>query len=154
MRRLTLSEAAQIAEIVAALAVVVSLIYVGLQLQANTAAVRSASVQAITSTTASVLQLLSSNPELTRIRRVGDLNPDALDYDEAYQYRVFYRNFWLNHQNTFFQRRLGVIDEDVWAVYQRIICDVMARPGARLKWSDHSSVLDPEFVALAENCDE
>lgn len=154
MKRLTLSEGAQIAEIVAALAVVVSLVYVGLQLQSNTAAVRSASVQAITSTTASVLAVQSSNPELVRIRRIGDLDPSDLDDDEAYQYRLFYRNFWLNHQNTFFQRRLGVIDENVWAVYRRIICDVISRPGARLTWPDHAAVLDSEFIAMVEDCEE
>ena len=45
--KISLGQLAQIAEIVAALAVVISLIYVGRQLESNTSAARSATVQAI-----------------------------------------------------------------------------------------------------------
>lgn len=143
---------AQLAEIVAAVAVVVSLLYVGLQLRANTAAIRSSSLQAITSNTASVLQMQAANPELLRIRRTGDESPAALNEEEAYQYYIFYRTFWLNHQNSFFQRRLDVIDDDMWDVYQRVICGNMSRPGVRATWPDHAQVLDTAFVAAVESC--
>lgn len=154
MRKITLSEGAQIAEIVAAIAVVVSLLYVGLQLRANTAAVRSASIQAITSTTADVLLVQSSNPELIRIRRVGDEDHTSLSDDEAYQYYLFYRQFWLNHQNNHFQRRLGVIDDDVWGVFERIICFQTSKSGVRATWPDHTNVLDAAFIAIVEQCPE
>ena len=55
MRRLSLGEFAQIAEIVAAVAVVVSLVYVGIGLRDNTFAVRSASAQAVTNTSLDIL---------------------------------------------------------------------------------------------------
>ena len=45
-----LAELAQVAEIIAAVAVVVSLVYVGIEVRSNTSAVRGAAMQAIATT--------------------------------------------------------------------------------------------------------
>lgn len=82
MRRMTLSDWAQLAEIVAAIAVVVSLVYVGIGLRDNTAAVRSAALQAVTSTSQASLLAQASDLELSRVRRVGDDDFEKLTEDD------------------------------------------------------------------------
>jgi hypothetical protein len=74
VKKLTLTDWAQLAEIIAAVAVVISLIYVGAGLRANTAAIRSASVQAITNTSVALLTAQTTSADLSRIRRIGDLD--------------------------------------------------------------------------------
>jgi len=152
MRKLSLTECAQVAEVVAAIAVVISLIYVGIGLRDNTAAVRSASVQAITATSQNGLIAESTNADLSRLRRVGDDDPSSLDVDERYRYYTLYRQIWISFQNVYFQRDLGTVGADLWATYQRIICSQFTRPGVRATWEDHASVLDPAFVSVAEAC--
>lgn len=152
MKKLTLTEYAQIAEVVAAVAVVVSLVYVGIGLRDNTAAVRSASVQAITTTSQNGLIAESTSADLSRIRRIGDEDPEELDVDEARRYQTMYRQIWLSFQNVYFQRDLGTVGADLWGTYERIICTQFAQAGVRITWDDHASVLDPEFVAAAEAC--
>jgi len=150
--KLSLTEWAQIAEVVAAVAVVISLVYVGIGLRDNTAAVRSASVQAITTTSQNGLIAESTSAELSRIRRVGDDDPSTLDVDERHRYYTLYRQIWLSFQNVYFQRDLGTVGADLWGTYQRIICSQFTRPGVRATWADHASVLDPGFVDAAEAC--
>jgi hypothetical protein len=58
MSKIKLTELAQIAEIIAAVAVVMSLIYVGKEVQSNTAAVRGASMQAVATTDADILMIV------------------------------------------------------------------------------------------------
>jgi len=152
MKKLTLTEYAQIAEVVAAVAVVVSLVYVGIGLRDNTAAVRSASVQAITTTSQNGLIAESTSADLSRIRRIGDENPSDLDVDERRRYGTLYRQIWLSFQNVYFQRDLGTVGADLWGTYERIICTQFTKAGVRMTWDDHAVVLDPGFVGAAEAC--
>ncbi len=113
MRKLTLREYAQIAEIVAAVAVVVSLIYVGIGLRDNTFAIRSTSVQAITTTSIDAIGVQAASADLSRIRRIGDAEYSALTVDEKHRYYLMYRQVWLTMRNVFLQRNLEVIGNDV-----------------------------------------
>lgn len=152
MEALKLADYAQIAEVVAAVAVVVSLVYVGSELQSNTAAVRAASLQAVSSFSAQGVQTLASDSALSRIRRLGDADLSVLAEDEAYRYFLWYRGFGLTMQNVYLQNELGVFESRVWDGYDNIICNAMALPGVKGGWPNHRSVLDPGFVAVAEGC--
>jgi hypothetical protein len=83
---MTLSDWAQLSEVVAAVAVVVSLVYVGVGLRENTAAVRSAARQAVTSSSQDSLLAQASDPGLSHVRRVGDEVYASLSEDEKHQY--------------------------------------------------------------------
>lgn len=152
MKRLTLNEWAQLAEIIAAIAVVISLVYVGAGLRANTSAIQSASVQAITNTSVAGLTTQAASADLSRLRRIGDLNYAALDEDDQYRYFTLYRQIWISFQNVYLQRNLEVVGEELWETYLRIVCAEFEKPGVRETWSEHASVLDPGFVAAAEAC--
>ena len=84
MTKLKLTEFAQIAEIVAAVAVVVSLIYVGKEVQSNTSAVRGAAMQAIATTDADALMTIAADAELAEISRIGRQDPSQLSPADAY----------------------------------------------------------------------
>ena len=149
-----LGELAQIAEIVAAVAVVLSLIYVGRGLIDNTAAIRATSVQAITSGTREALLAVAVDEDLSRIVRIGSADRSMLSGDEAYRFSLFSRQRWLFFQGIWIQRNLGVLDDQVWGAYERAICTVISNDdsGDRAEWPNHVSVLDPEFVNMVEEC--
>ncbi len=152
MRRLGLTELAQMAEVVSAVAVVVSLIYVGNELARNTAAVRGASMQAVFTASANTLLSIAADSSLARIRQVGDQDASLLAESDAYRYRAFTRQNWLSLQNVYLQNELGLVDPRVWAGYARIVCAVWANPGIKLTWPDHRPVLDAGFATLVETC--
>lgn len=152
MRRLTLGQFAQLAEIAAAVAVVVSLFYVGFELKENTSAVRAATAEVTTSGTRDILMTIASDAELARIVRVGSTDRQSLSLDEAYRFSVFSRQRWLFFQGIWIQRRLGVLDDSVWHSYRNLICNLLDSPGNRVEWAYHAPVLDPEFVQLVEAC--
>ncbi len=150
--RMKLKDLAAIAEIVAAVAVIISLIYVGKQVQDNTAAIRSATMQAVANSSDVALQMQAADAELLRIRMTGDEDISALTELESVRYASFHRGMWIRMQNIYAQKQLGVLDEAFWATYARIICDVYEPPGVRATWPDHSRVLDPSFVEFVESC--
>jgi hypothetical protein len=154
LKKLTLLEYSELAEVFAAIAVVISLVYVGIQLKTNTAAVQSASIQQVTNTSLSVLAEVTTNPDLARIRRIGDTDPSKLTADESYRYFMLQRQIWLTMQNVYLQRDLEVIGAKMWSTYQRMICRNLLQPGMVELWHYHSDVLDPGLVAFVEACTE
>ena len=152
MRKPDLSELAHIAEITAAIAVIVSLVYVGQQVRENTAAIRSSTMQAVANSSDMALQSQAANEELIRIRNTGDADVSALTELEASRYFSINRAIWIRMQNIYAQRQLGVLDDSFWYTYSRIICGIYAPPGVRDTWPDHSGVLAPDFVEFVESC--
>ncbi len=153
MSKIKLSELAHIAEIIAAVAVVMSLIYVGKEVQSNTAAVRGAAMQAVATTDADALLTIAADATLSEIVRLGQLDPSQLTPPDAFRFYLFMRQFWLSFQNIYQQSELGLIDQSVWRSYVSVICGMAARPGVQKTWSDHAVILDPAFVAVVDDCE-
>lgn len=152
MRKPTLVEFAQIAEVVAAVAVIVSLVYLGWEVRSNTAAIRAASLQAVSNASSEILLTTAADSTLSRIRQMGSRDLGGLSEAEEYRYGVLLRQQWLSLQNVYFQNELEVIDPRVWRGYSFVICDSWSNPGVRASWSQHRHVLDSGFVALVEDC--
>ena len=131
---------------------VVSLVYVGRELQSNTAAVRAASMQAVATASAEGLQALALDSAMSSIRVRGDRDISSLTLEEAQRYENWSRQRWLSFQNVYFQHELGVFDSRVWGAYLNIICSVAAIPGEMAEWSTHRAALDEGFVRLVESC--
>ena len=148
-----LAELAQIAEIVAAMAVVVSLIYVGKEVQSNTSAVRGAAMQAIASTDAAALMTIVADADLSEVIRIGEQDPSDLTAADAFRYRWFMRQFWLSFQNIYQQSQLGLIDSTVWESYLSVICGMWSRRGPRETFPDHAEVLKEDFVSIVQDCE-
>lgn len=153
MKKFALAEIAQVAEIVASLGVVISLIYVAAELRSNTAAVKAATVQSITNSSRDVLVTVAANEGLARIRQIGEADPSALTDAEAFRFFQFSRQNWLYFQNIWIQWDLGVVDDRAWSSFDRIICGIYSRPGNRKEWPEHAAALDAQFVKVVESCD-
>lgn len=139
--------------LVANIGVVAGIVFLGFEIQQNTAATHSSTVQSVTDISTTGLREYAANANLARIRMKGDFEYSSLSELEEFQYFAHNRGYWLHFQNVYFQIGLGAIEPRVWATYERIICvDLASRPGLKLDWDQHANVLDPQFVAVVEAC--
>jgi hypothetical protein len=154
MKKLSLSDLANLAEVVGAVAIVVSLIYVGQELKANTAAVQAASLQSITNSSAISLLAVAESGELAAIRVQGDADPTQLSETDRLRYILYQRQVWLHFQNVWTQWQLGVFDDQIWTGYMYVICSDLVGSSARKEWwrATHSSALSTKFSILIESC--
>jgi len=144
-----LTQFAQLAEVIAAVAVVVSLVYLGRQVQDNTAAIRAAAIQAGAAESGESMRQQAVDTTLIRIL---SSDPTTLEGVERRQYFIWSRHRWIQWQSYYFQDKLGVLDAGVWNGYRNIICEAARNRGAIADWPRHRSVLDSGFVALVESC--
>ena len=150
MARPKLSEMANVAEVVAAVAVVISLIYVGVQINGSTRAVRSAAAN-----DANVL-VQSWYLEIGGNRQMSDLfintmrNPDGLSIQDEFQFLMMMHAAFLGFQNSFLMSQQGTLDSSITEAITTAILGVKDLPGRELYWRQRREYLHPEFAKYVE----
>jgi hypothetical protein len=145
-RSMTLETLGNVGEFLGAVAVLISLIYLALQIRQNTRTVRSAAHQAWSSSTAELNMVLASNRDFARVFRTGSQDPTRLEPEERDQFNIFLLQVFNAYQSLFFQFRQGMIDEVHWQSNLKTIRRILSAPGTRSCWDRYSEdFLDPRF---------
>ena len=129
MTKLRLSDWASIAEVVGAIAVVISLLYVGVQINANTAEVRSANRQELVNRSFTATSNAASSPELaSALSKAADGAP--LTRQELSQYEYFVRSMLYDVQEAYLLFIEGHLDESYWntraAIFEAYVANELA----------------------------
>ena len=140
-------------ELAGAVAVLLGLIFVGLELRQNTAAVQAATFQDLIHASSDFLVGIGSDPVTQRIYATGRLDPGALSPNERSQYFMLQQAYWLRMQNAFMQWQRGTLIDEDWIVYQSVICDSATDPGPEAHWRSQSAIT-PAFKEFLEACGE
>ena len=111
---MTLGDLGNIGEFVGAVFVVVSFIYLALQIRQNTRAIRTSTYQSALDSTNQVTELILAHPHLERIYRVGRRDLSQLTDDERPQFRMLIDQFMNVFETMFLQHQRGMLDEDFW----------------------------------------
>lgn len=120
-----------LAEIVSAVGVIVSLIYVAAQVRQNTRAVRRATHHALVTTRLDYVALVAADPELARLVRLGSADYGRLDQDERHRFGlVMYYSFSAG-ENFYYQYRQGALDQEQWERWCATLQVYFAQPGIR-----------------------
>jgi hypothetical protein len=85
-----------LAELIGAAAVVLSLIYVAVEIRQNTRAVQSSTYQDLVDRSDDFLLVLAQDSALTDIWLRGDADPSVLNDNESQRYWWIVRAFWRN----------------------------------------------------------
>lgn len=120
-----------VGEIVGALAVVVTLVYLVKQIQQNTAAVATATYESTMSGFNDINVVVASNPELASLLDKGTQNPDALNAEEVTQFNFLLRCYANQWWKLFKLHQRGSLSEDDWSVFAREAAQFLDQPGCR-----------------------
>jgi len=98
---MNLNDLANIGQVIGAIAVVISLIYVALQIRQNTNAVRSATAQSVHEHFANWYHLIAADAELSRIAANGLRDYQSLSENERTRFIAAFMSFLSYSQNAF-----------------------------------------------------
>lgn len=104
-----------IREIAAALGVILGLVFVGVEIRANTAAIRGETLQGISDQSTNLQMQFATDPDLVRLmpRVIGDsILPSDLDAEDQYRVLVAYLSIIRVAENRFQQASLGTVPGD------------------------------------------
>jgi len=135
--------------LVANVAILGGLVFLALEVQQNTDAVRSAAVQEAINVAREHPLMYVQNPEVNRLAMA-----DYESLSEEDQRRRFWLDvsFWHAMQGLYRQNELGTLPEQEWEVWIRIICANYERSHPEL-WARAAATHASDFVRFVENCE-
>ena len=147
---MTLADLADLADVVGGIAVVVSLIYLAIQVRQNTGSIRSATLLANTSLWSSLLRDLAE-PGTIEAYATGLTGNKDISPMQYTQFFLICRGLFAAFENQHYQYRRGALDEDTYKGYERSIAEqCLAFPGFRIWWEQSRDVFSPAFVTRVD----
>lgn len=145
---MTLAEIGIIGEIISSIAVIISLVYLAVQIRQSTETQRTSTYQSIVSDFGALNNNMASTPELSDmfVRGLEDFNQFKPD-ERARISQVFFQCF-RNFENMFYQHHRGYLDEDIWLGWKRLILTYYSRPGFQTWWEFRKDVYSVPFVSF------
>ena len=151
MPKLKLSEWANVAEIIAAMVIVISLIYVGLEVNQNTQALRNEVHQNVMAILSEQQNVLVTDAEFHRIFATAEISPAELTDLEWSRFEEFlYVRFGV-WEYLFVSYQDEAIPDSVWSAYEPYYLSIICKPGYQRWWQIHSESNNPDFVVYVNN---
>jgi len=141
-----LSDLASIAEIVGAFAVVISLVYVGVQVNDSTSAVRAASANDANVAVQNWYLQVGSNQQTSELFFEALKSDEALSDQREFQFLMMFHGVFLAFQNSYLLAEEGTIDLELREALTRAILGVKDTPGMRRYWRQRKSYLHTAFA--------
>ena len=151
MNAQTLETVSNIGEIFAAAMVVVSLIYVGLQVRQNTDVMRIGAAQDYVSSFHDIISIIVQTPDLASVWRRGLETIDTLDNYEEVQFLATMSMITRATQSSHYQWRNGALADGLWLGYSTLYSDLLVAQGAKQFWRMRRHWFSPEFQDWVEN---
>jgi hypothetical protein len=145
-----LSEAASWAEIISAVGLVVSLIYVGIQVTDNTSAMRSETASNASTQFIDWYTHLSGDPELMDVWLRGVTAPETLDEQQSLRFVFLLHIIMLQFQNNYYLVEEGTLDEKMLYAINNTLATIRGTPGFELYWSLRRELFNREYQAFVE----
>ena len=136
-----------VAELLGALGVIASLVYLAVQIRQNTTAIRSSTYQALTDSSMNFSALVTGDPSLTLLFDLGMSDFSALDHDAQVRFGVVMQSYVRMLENCFHQHRDGMLDEERWARPSHTLKNATTRPGFVQWWQSPRTPFSPAFEA-------
>ena len=139
-----------VGEIVGAVAVVLSLVYLAIQIKNQNFEAKAATIQQVlqnNSTTISQLQ----DPELAKIWLVGTENLDALSDVDRLRFVIYVTTIMRFYENAYFQWRSGRLDDESWHALMGVVRDVKSTNMYSTFLEIRRHHFRPEFLSYLED---
>ena len=148
---MTLEQYAYLAEILGTATVVVSLIYLAVQVRQGNAQGLAGARYAFVQATSDINMTIAQDKELASVWRRGMEDPEQLDADETMQLWMLmgqYCNAWLVMQQLHSDGQLAA---NQWHVVRNDVAAILCSPGGRAFWQIARGAFDPAFEQFVDD---
>lgn len=141
---MTLALLTQLAQIIATFVIVVTLIYMSIQVRQGTEMLRSESRQAIAATDQNKIYKFVDYPELGRLF----CQIEEPDLDEKTRLLFWIIGAMRNREHAWLQYRAGASDEETWTSYRGVIYFLLGTDRALALWKLCSPYFNSDYVKM------
>ena len=150
LMKLKLSKLANLAEIIGAFAVVISLVYVGIQVNDSAGAVRAASANDANVALQNWYLQIGSDQQTSELFYEALTSEKALSNQEEFQFLMMLHGAFLAFQNSYLLAEEGTIDLELREAITAAILGIKALPGMARYWRQRKSYLHSGFAEYVD----
>jgi len=137
-----------VGEVVGAAAVVVTLIYLTIQLRQNTQSAQNSAWQAIIRVLTDLDVTEATDPELSTFIRLAEADPRQLSEDQYWKFTKIAESRLGTFEYAYLATNRGTIESYYWEAIRPYAEHYMQKPGYRQFWSEAAeAVYHPEFIS-------
>jgi len=141
-----------ISQLVAAIALVPSVIYLAVQVRQNTLQARANAGYQFLEASANLNMEVIGNKQVAGVIRRGLESYEALDEDEKLQFLMFVAQHYQTHSTVYELYQNKMLPESQWHPVRKDILTILATSGGRQIWDEFAvEGLPPRFVAYVES---
>lgn len=142
-------------EIVGAIAVVISLVFLAFQLRSNTGALKASAYQAIHDAEDRFWQDISCDPKLTDLWAMALDGLELMTEEEKRRSEIVLLRWIGLFQNVHYQRQRGFVGSEIWPTWHSTwVLMLRYNKGVRQMYEQMVSFYSPEFVEYSKDCIE
>ncbi len=142
----TLKKVALLTEIIGGIAIVISLIFVGIQFKENTIATKSATANAANAITIAWYTETGNSAQSSQLMWDYIKDPKSITSSgEKYQVTVLVHGLVLSFQNSYYLANEGTLDQNILKSLTAAISAVKNQPGFHDYWENRKSLFFVEF---------
>jgi hypothetical protein len=135
--------------LLAAIGVIISLIYLAIQIRQNTKAVKATAYQDSVAASRDLNLAVLTNPELSELA----LREDAIEVasgEDRRRMSLLLNVFLKNFESQFYQYQQGLLEDHLWSANRANLCRLATRPGFAMWWQQTGLAFSPGFKALVD----
>ena len=145
-----LDQIANIAEIIAAALVIVSLIYVGLQIKQNTDTLKLTTIHNTAEGLADLNMISAENSDFADIWFRGLQDDNALQGVEKLRFYSYFHKFFRTYENAHYQFARGALEAEPFAGITKQLSALASMPGVQSYWNERKSYFNESFQAYVD----
>jgi hypothetical protein len=137
--------------IIGTLAVVLTVVYLAVQVRASTKATYSQTYQTAVAALGDMAAIVGESKEKSRMYADGMADPDKLDPDEYLQFAYLGISLFRKYENAYFQYKSGMIDDEFWDGHRDNLLWFFHRPGTQRWWKERRLGFSKSFRDYLES---
>jgi hypothetical protein len=149
-----LQELAWLGTTMSGIGVILTVIYVSIQIRNNTRAVRASAFQQVVNSFAAISFDIAKDKNLADLFLRAGRDFASLTDVERVQYTFMLLSFLRRAENVYFQTEIRTLHERHWYGIRESTKAVMASPGARACWTEIRNRFNPQFAAFIDELSE
>lgn len=145
---MSLEQAAYLSQVIAGLAVLASLLFVGVQIRQNTRSQKVVAVNSLTAAIAAINVPAMESPALGEALASVFQNWDSATRQQRILAHFFLFSFFKLSESAWYQRKNQVLDEEQWIGWETLLRAMYHSKGVKNGWWQHrKNAYSPEFQA-------
>ena len=140
-----------IGEIVGAAGVIITLLYLSIQLRQNTRASQITAIQSSMENSATFSELIAINEEVAHVFWQGLTDPEALSAADKRRFVGILNIFLRREAVAFYLHREGMMPDDLWAAREASFTGALNQRGLRYYLATSAESLPADFRAFLED---